>query len=72
MGDNYKRSDTQHISFRMPATIINRLNDLATLSGQSKTETLKTLINEAYKAKSGEIKIFRENQKSLIIEEKGR
>lgn len=65
MGDNYRRSKTAHTSYRLPETTKNKLIQLADFAGTTRTETLKVLINEAYKAKSDEIKMFLENRNSL-------
>jgi predicted DNA-binding protein len=65
MGDNYRRSGTTNTSYRLPDATKNKLDQLAEFAGTTRTETLKVLINEAYKAKYEEIKIFRESQKMV-------
>jgi predicted DNA-binding protein len=62
MGDNYRRSETTHTSYRLPDATKNKLNLLADYYGTTRTETLKRLINEAYTVKQPEIKEFREMQ----------
>jgi predicted DNA-binding protein len=63
MIDKYKR-DTKHISIRLSASIKSKLNMLAKIDDTTQTETLKRLINAAYKAREDEIKEFRENLKN--------
>jgi predicted DNA-binding protein len=60
MGDNYKRSQTTHTSYRLPQTTKNKLDQLAEFYGTTRTETLKRLINQHYSDKLAEIKTFRE------------
>jgi len=72
MGDNYKRSKTAHTSYRLPDVVKNKLSQLAEFAGTTRTETLKVLINEAYKAKCEEMKIFRESQNNAKMAEKTR
>jgi predicted DNA-binding protein len=60
MGDNYKRSRTAHTSYRLPDTVKNKLGQLATLDGTTKTETLKRLINQEYRTRLDEIKTLKE------------
>ncbi len=72
MGDNYRRSQTAHTSYRLPEVTKSKLAQLADFAGTTRTETLKRLINEAYTARQAEIKMFRESQKSVKNLEKGR
>ncbi|MEN6312785.1 MAG: hypothetical protein ABFD25_00900 [Clostridiaceae bacterium] len=70
MGDNYRRTETTHTSYRLPEITKNKLGQLADYYGTTRTETLKRLINEHYSAKQAEIKIFRESQNIAKNEDK--
>jgi len=66
MGDNYRRSETTHTSYRLPPATKFKLEQLSDYYGSTRTETLKRLINEHYTAKQAEIKEFcnlRDNEK---------
>jgi len=69
MGDNYRRSNTKHTSYRLPDATKNKLSELAAMDGTTKTETLKRLINADYRARLEEVKLFRESQKIAKNEE---
>jgi len=69
MGDNLRRSETTHTSYRLTDTVRAKLDALAILDGCTRTEALKHLINAGYKARLDDIKDFRENLKTR---EKGR